>query len=234
MKQIRNPLVTLIFSGLILPGLTWAADQPADAEPKLPEAETIQLIQANTLDGWKVPSDLWSIQDGVITGETGTKPPTASEWLYTEQRFADFIFTCEVRLTGEHRPNSGIYFRVNPIQFTSRNGKNTFEAASGYEFDVVPGKFNGSLGDWYARPKLRIFADAEIINRVFRTNDWNRMTIRARGNRLEYWLNGEKIIDYVDEDPNGSREGFIGLQIHDHSIMKVQMRHARIAPIPIE
>ena len=50
------------------------------------------------------------------------------------------------------------------------------------------------------------------------------MTIRARGNRLEYWINGIKVMDYRDPDPKGSREGVIGFQMHDGSVMKAEYR----------
>ena len=54
------------------------------------------------------------------------------------------------------------------------------------------------------------------------------MTIRARGNRLEYWINGIKIMDYLDDDPKASREGIIGFQIHDGMVMKVEFRNIRV------
>lgn len=202
-----------------------------DAEPDIQGVKVVQLIEETTMEGWEVPSDSWSIEEGVIIGDTGAEALKAPEWIYTKRKFADFIFTCEVRLTGELKQNSGIYFRANPIQFTGRKGVVSYEAASGYEFDIVVGRHCGSLGDWYARPKLRVFADPKIITNVYKEDDWNRMTIRARGNRLEYWLNGVKTIDYQDEDPKGSREGVIGLQIHDKALMKVEMKKARILPL---
>lgn len=211
-----------------IPSLALAEDDKEGAEPGVQGEGVIELIKKGSLEGWKAPSDRWSIHEGVIVGDTGKTALDAPEWLYTRQRFSDFTFTCEVRLTGDGKANSGIYFRANPIPFKWR--KHSYEAASGYEFDVVPGKHCGSLGDWYARPKLRVFADRELIESVYRKDDWNRVTIRARGNRLEYWLNGAKIVDYRDKDPKGSREGLIGLQIHDRAVMKVEMRSARVAP----
>lgn len=226
-SKTKRRLVQIISFCLALPCILFA---DADKEPKIRGAEAIELIKQNSFEGWKVPSDCWSIKSGVIVGDTGKEALKAPEWIYTKQRFADFIFTCEVRLTGERKPNSGLYFRVNPFEF--KRGKNAgYMAASGYEFDVAPGRHNGSLGDWYARPKLRIFPDKKVIDRAYKNEDWNRMTIRARGKHIEYWLNGTKIIDYVDEDPKGSREGIIGLQIHDNAIMKVELRKARILPI---
>ena len=108
-----------------------------------------------------------------------------------------------------------------------------FEAPSGYEFDAAAtgDKLTGSVGDWYARPSLRISADSTIINQIYNSDNWNRMTIRARGNRLEYWINGIKVMDYRDEDPKGSREGVIGFQMHDGSVMKIEYRNIRVLPL---
>jgi hypothetical protein len=57
------------------------------------------------------------------------------------------------------------------------------------------------------------------------------MTMRVRGNRLEYWINGIKIMDYQDPDPKGSREGVIGFQMHDGSVMKIEYRNIRVLPL---
>lgn len=228
MNENRQALLSIIIGIFLkIPCLLCASCGSDFFEPRIDGNGEIELVEGNTFAAWEVPSGRWSAKDGIITGDTGGKALNVPEWLYTKQRFADFIFTCELRLTDELKPNSGLYFRVNPIEFKWRN-KPLYEAASGYEFDVVPGKYNGSLGDWYARPKLRVFPDRKIIERVFLENDWNRMTIRTRGNRIEYWLNGAQIIDYSDVDPEASREGMIGLQIHDNAVMKVELRKARI------
>ncbi|MGC6423914.1 MAG: 3-keto-disaccharide hydrolase [Lentimonas sp.] len=201
-------------------------------EPRVVDQNSsIELIKPGSFEGWKVPSDCWSIEGGTIIGDSGPKPIHKPEWIYTELSFSDFVFSCELKLTGSRNPNSGIYFRVKPIQYQWKEHSPIYEAATGYEYDVAVGKFMGSLGDWYSRPKLRIFPDRELIDRVYKDNDWNRMTLRARGNRIEYWLNGEKIMDYVDEDPNANREGAIGLQIHNNALMCVEMRNARVRPL---
>jgi len=202
------------------------------AEPELKGDQVIHLIAANTLKGWKVPSDRWTIADGVIAGDTKGEKLKTPEWLYTQQSFSDFIFSAEVKLSNGAKANSGIYFRAKPFSFEWRKSGISYEAPSGYEYDAASaGKHNGSLGDWYARPSLRIYPDPALLKLVFKKEDWNRMTIRARGNRIEYWLNGAKIMDYVDLDPKRSHEGLIGLQMHDKLEMKVELRKAVILPL---
>ncbi|TWU34593.1 hypothetical protein Q31b_55480 [Novipirellula aureliae] len=214
--------------------LVSSADTNEATEPSVNGPGVIDLLESGTLDAWKVPSDRWHLEEkSIIVGSTGTEKLDLPEWLYTKQSFGDFEFTCELKLTGDNRRNTGIYFRANPFTF---KGYKTFEAPSGYEFDAgnaAPNKKNmwGSVGDWYARPSLRIFADQTVIVEAFKPEDWNRVTIRARENRLEYWINGTKIMDYRDNDPKGSRDGLIGFQIHDRSVMKVAFRNIRVLPL---
>lgn len=212
----------------------FASAEPAGeaSEPEIKGDKVIQLISDQSLKGWKVPSSRWSIKDGMITGDTMGEKLNTPEWIYTNEKFGDFILSAEVRLIGEPNANSGIYFRVKP--FTRKRGKSgdSFEAPSGYEYDAtLASRNNGSLGDWYARPSLRINADQKVFKNVFKAEDWNRMTIRANGNRIEYWMNGTKIIDYTDDDPKRSKEGLIGIQMHDNLVMKVEFKNALILPL---
>jgi hypothetical protein len=132
-----------------------------------------------------------------------------------------------VRLTGDDRRNTGIYYRANTMSYRGR-----FQAPSGYEFDAAPGgNYMGSVGDWYVRPQLRIYADQAVIKEIVNHDDWTRLTLRARENRLEYWINGVKVMDYRDADPTGSREGLIGFQIHDGSVMKIEYKDIRVRAI---
>lgn len=230
--------ITLVLVSIVLlysnPGFTQKINEAQ--EPKLIGKKVINLLPDNSLDVWNIPSENWSLEEGLLVGNTGNKVLDKPEWINTKQQFDDFEFTCEMRLTGDNKRNTGIYFRVNMIDFVEKRSKKQYKAASGYEFDAAfhnPGKRNvrGSLGDWYARPSLRILPDQDIINPVYKEEDWNRYTIRVRGNRIEYWLNGIKIIDFTDHDPKASRRGFIGFQIHDGTVMKVEYRNIRVLPL---
>ncbi|MDO6487541.1 DUF1080 domain-containing protein [Colwellia sp. 6_MG-2023] len=122
---------------LLLSNVNFAFQSNDATEPTVDGKDTIELLTANNFSGWKVPSANWSVIDNAIIGSTGNKKLSTSEWLYTEQRFKDFEFTCEVKLTGDDRRNSGIYFRVNTFLFKSARGSKSFEAPSGYEFDLA-------------------------------------------------------------------------------------------------
>ena len=236
---MNNKISALLFISCYLLVTSAKAQSTNEAiEPQVKGADVIQLTKAKTLDAWKIPSANWAIKDGVIIGQTGDKILTTPEWLYTKQRFSDFEFTCELKLSGDGRRNTGIYYRVNTFTFKNAKGNKSYNAPSGYEFDASftrQGRrnFNGALADWYSRPSLRIFPEPNIINQAHRTDGWNRMTIRARSNRLEYWINGIKVMDYLDHDPNGSNEGVIGFQMHDGSNMQVEYKNVRVRPLKL-
>jgi len=233
---MKTALFILICSCLVVPRVAFSQQSNDAIEPVVKGPGAIDLLAGGNLDAWSVPSDHWSFDDGSIVGYSGDEELDTPEWIYTKQQFGDFEFTCELRLTGDEHRNTGIYYRANTFLFEGKNGRKSFEAPSGYEFDAafyIPGETNyrGSLGDWYKRPLLRIFPDQSIINQVYKTGDWNRMTIRARANRLEYWLNGVKIMDFTDNDPNGSRKGIIGFQMHNGAVMKVEYRSIFVRPV---
>lgn len=235
----KHIVFSFLLSIYMIPHLTFSQQYTNEAlEPKLQGSGVINLLNGGTLSTWKVPSSHWYFEEESLIGNTGDKVLNTPEWIHTNQQFSDFEFTCEMMLTGDKRRNTGIYFRISMFDFKTKRNNKFYKAASGYEFDAAfhnPGKrnFRGTLGDWYARPSLRVFPDQKIINEVYKPEAWNRLTIRARGNRIEYWINGTKIMDFIDEDLKASRKGFIGFQLHDGSVMKVAYRNIRILPLTL-
>lgn len=228
---MKHVLSLLVCSCLVAPLVTYSAEANDANEPLLVSPAAIDLLAGGTLDAWEIPSARWSLEGDSIVGHTGAEKIQIPEWIYTKQRYGDFVFTCELRMTGDERRNSGIYFRVSTFPLEEQGARKTFEAPSGYEFDVVhPARvgYTGSLGDAYARPTLRVFPDPSVVSQNFKPEEWNRLTIRARGNRLEYWINGIKVMDFIDPDSKGRREGTIGFQIHNGSVMKVEYRKIRV------
>ena len=134
--SMKHVLYILVCSCLTMPSLVFSENANEAVEPTVKGPGAIDLLEGGALDAWKVPSAHWSIDQGNIVGQTGTQKLTIPEWLYTKQRFSDFEFTCELKLTGDNRRNTGIYYRVNVIDFKGhgrRKGEKTlYESASGY------------------------------------------------------------------------------------------------------
>ena len=135
--RIKPVLFLLACCHLLMPHLLFAQDVNEATEPSVKGTGVIDLLKGSTLEAWKIPSARWHLKEGSIVGETGTEKLTTPEWIYTKQKFSNFEFTCELKLTGDNRRNTGIYFRVNTISYRGR-----FEAPSGYEFDALPQAIN--------------------------------------------------------------------------------------------
>ena len=220
MKNMNKTLLGIIMLALSL------CFANAQAEPRATAGNGQRLINNNNLNGWDRPSNRWSISNGVIRGTTNGQQLQDPEWLFSNSEYEDFIFTTEIRLIG-NIANSGIYFRSQRINFSFQG--RTYEAPSGYEFDIIENRdnFNASIGDFFGRgPSFRHRANRNLVNNIYVENGWNRFTVRAEGNRIEYWLNGTRVNALTDNDPNHQRRGVIGIQLHDRIIMQVQMRNA--------
>ncbi len=104
-----------------------------------------------------------------------------------------------------------------------------YESDLFYEDDPKEPLLNywGTLHDSYRRD-LRVVGDQSRMDDVINYEGWNHFVIRAEGNRLQHWINGYQVIDYVDNDPTGPREGKIGLQVYWGGPQQVFYRNIRI------
>ncbi len=95
-------------------------------------------------------------------------------------------------------------------------------------FEWVVGNYWGSIGDWFVRPNYRHLGDQEKLNKAFKPLGWNSIVIRCQGNHLQHWVNGELVLDHVDNSPQAHTEGKIGLQVHDGTKMKAYFKNIKI------
>src|SRR5712692_4118218 len=156
---------------------------------------------ASAQDGWKVlfdgrstdalrgytleafPSACWTIQDGALKTVAGAKGPCD---LVTRDKYRDFEVELEYKLAP--RGNSGILYRVAE----------------------VPGE-----PSWHTGPEMQILDDptypeSAAKNRsgalydlvpaegatVRPAGEWNKARVLVRGNHVEHWLNGTRVVEY--------------------------------------
>ena len=191
------------------------------------------LFDGQTLQGWEGDEAVFRVMGGAIVGGTLEAPIAEGHHLCTTEQFRDFELRVSGRIEGEQ--NAGVGFR-------SRRLAGSTEVA-GYQADMgwLPGwampivsdleevegdsyPLWGSLLDEYrqdpgrypdaANPyRLIAVADRDVIEDVLRDDDWNDVVVRARGPRIEIWLNGAQTVDFIEHD-DISPEGFICLQLH--------------------
>jgi hypothetical protein len=77
------------------------------------------------------------------------------------------------------------------------------------EIEASPGESGYVYGEATGRNWI---SPTQPIHSVLKNDDWNQYHIRAKGKRIQTWINGKLIEDITDAQSHDS--GFIGLQVH--------------------
>ena len=219
------------------------------------------LWDGKTLDGWvgekngcKAPPEKgWKIENGVLTvlPRKGIKD---GKWvdipkeqaalggggdLVTVKDFRDFELSVDFRLT--KAANSGIKYFYNQKQF-----KGTCE-----EYQILdeahPDSTKGRDGKCRRVASLYDMIPANAEPYVKPLGQWNTAKIVSKGNHVEHWLNGHKVLayergsaefraivaqsKYVKEQKPGERWGEAPtgrIKLQDHSDSTVSFRNIKI------
>jgi hypothetical protein len=178
------------------------------------------LFDGRSTAGWRgfrmdsMPAG-WSVVDGVLT-----RVARAGDIITTEQ-FANFELVLEWKIAP--KGNSGIFYRVSEDDSTAY--------WSGPEMQVLDdaGHPDGRSRLTAAGSCFGIYPSPAGV--VKRAGEWNRVRLVVRGNHVEHWLNGVKVVEYELGSPDwearvkGSKfaphvhygrnaSGYIGLQDH--------------------
>ncbi|MFW6039861.1 MAG: 3-keto-disaccharide hydrolase [Gemmatimonadota bacterium] len=244
---LRRPVRLLVPLLALGPLACASSDTPDDGEPSaatdrahdtLSEAEREAgwrlLFDGESLAGWRgyeteMPPDGWRAEEGTLYryGSGGD--------LVTVDRFSDFELALEWRV--EEGGNSGIFYRAAP------GSEHIFHSAPEFQVLDDAGHADGenpltSAGSVYA-----IYPAPRGVVRP--AGEWNEVRIVARGNHVEHWMNGEKIVEYefgsddwearvadskfADvEEYGAASEGHIGLQDHGDPVW---FRNVKLRPL---
>lgn len=175
-----------------------------------------KLFNGKNLKGWKVHgTEKWYVENGELICESG--PDKQYGYLATEKNYKDFELTVEFKQ--ESNGNSGVFFH-STIDGTK---------IAGWQAEVAPkGHSTGGIYESYGREWL-IKPDPSLDN-VLKEGDWNTLTVRMKGDVVETFLNGTKMITLKDEKI-GAATGKIALQIHDGGGVKVRWRKVEITKL---
>ena len=177
----------------------------------------VQLFDGKSLDGWKVVGgeNKFSVEDGVIKGESVPSDIGINTFLMHDKEFANFDLKVEFNIESG---NSGIQFRSfdrDREQFRPRR------QVFGYQAEITPdGGATGRIYDEERRGyrKGQVWLDKDTpegrLNAAksgFKKGGWNEMRILCEDGHIRTWLNGRAVADFTDDV---DRFGFIGLQVH--------------------
>lgn len=208
---------------------TRTADDPADGWRP--------LFDGRTTAGWHAfgggaPGAGWQVVDGALTrtGQAGD--------IVTDEEFASFELELEWKIGPAG--NSGVFFHVvedSTLRYVWQTGP---------EMQVLDnaGHADGRQPNTSAGSNFALYAPARDVTRP--VGAWNAARLVVRGNRVEHWLNGEKLLEYELGSPEWrqrvaaskfaqmpryarARRGHIALQDHGDP---VAFRNIRIRVLP--
>lgn len=204
------------------------------------------MFNGQDLTGWSGSPDLWSVRDGVITGQTTeAKPARENTFLiWTNGSPADFEMRCSFRIEA----NNSVGFANSGVQYRSRVVKPSYWVVAGYQADMEAGpNYTGGLYEEKARgilasrgQKILIHSDgskevtgslgtAAELQALIHPTKWNDYVIIARGNHLQQFINGHEMVDVIDQQGGANAfSGVIALQLHHGPSMTVQFKNLRI------
>jgi hypothetical protein len=177
------------------------------------EGPWISLFDGKTFNGWETPTGKpFVIEDGCLKA---VKRPAIDEDLFTEERFGDFELEFDWKISP--KGNSGVKYRIqdrvwlldqrvphfedNVIAAMAkrRSDKPTKgqEYVIGFEYQITDNAANSDAvanGGLHRTAALYdvVAASKDVTKPV---GEFNHSRIVARGDHIEHWLNGEKVVD---------------------------------------
>ncbi len=212
----------------------------------LAHAEPKALFNGKDLTGWDGNPDLWSVQDGTITGRTTVaKPAKGNTFLiWKDGEVTDFEITYKFKMTpGDDKKfvNSGLQFRskiVDPANWVVAGYQADFEYGDKYSGILYEEKARGILAQRGqkvtisqsadpGKPKIEVTGElgkSEEIQAAIKKDDWNEYHIIVKGNHIQQFINGKATVDVTDETAEGAKKGILALQLHAGPPMQVQFK----------
>ena len=175
----------------------------------------------------------WSVENGEVVGRTtADNPVPRNTFLIWNGEVRDFELEVEFKVTGN---NSGVQYRS--VVFDG-------DRMRGPQMDAHPNPpyvgmqyEEGGRGIMVERlNKLTIDADGKRTITPFADeptpaadiSQWHTYRIRAKGNKMTHYIDGEATVQVVDDSKERATGGNIGLQIHAGEPMEVRMRKMRL------
>lgn len=168
------------------------------------------LWDGKTTSGWKsakgnnFPAKGWKIQDGILTVlESGGGESVSGGDIITKEKFSSFELKVDFMIT--EGANSGIKYFVDP-ELNKGEG-----SSIGLEYQILDDKKHpdAKLGVKGNRTLASLYdlipasnMSVRGKNKQFKGVDkWNHARIVVKGNHVEHWLNGFKMLEYERNTP---------------------------------
>lgn len=164
------------------------------------------LFDGETTEGWRkvyeenFPSGGWIVENGnLIVIESNGRQGGGAGSIVTEDQYSDFELKLDFKLT--KGANSGIkYFVVENPDFFKDDPEGPSGRGLGLEYQILddenhPDAKQGVNGNRTVA-SLYDLIPARKDKKVDPIGEWNHTKLVSKGNKVEHWLNGEKVLEY--------------------------------------
>ncbi|MFZ5832932.1 MAG: family 16 glycoside hydrolase [Planctomycetota bacterium] len=220
---MRLALVVVLLIAVVDQG-AWAAETPRVSQGFVnDEAGFESIFSGQDLAGWEGDPKVWTVRDGAIL--CNSPKDGQRNWLvWRGGEPGDFELRLRFRYTSG---NSGVQVRSTETKKCWLCGYQVEVAERDvmglWHHSIAPEKYRAELATAGQRAHIRAdgskeveaFADPKEVQRAYRENDWNDLTVIVQGNRLVQIINGVVFAELIDEDQKfATRSGLIGFQDH--------------------
>lgn len=191
--------------------------QPAAPAPAA-SAAPAELKRLAGLEGWHITGNgNWTYHDGIIEGQQA-KDTKSYTHVVSDKEYKNFKASLKFKAV---KGNSGFYFRVK----IDPEGN-----AHGFQAEIDEARDAGGLYEskgrgWVSQPPK------EEAAKYFKPQDWNEMTVEARGSDVVVHVNGAKAGE-LKNDPKLAPAGHFALQIHGGQDVHVMFKDIKIEELP--
>jgi putative heme-binding domain-containing protein len=225
---MRNPLSALLT-------ILLAAFSPLSAQDGFKP-----IFDGKTLAGWDGNPELWSVEEGCLTGKTkGPDHLATNQFLvWRGGVLKNFELRAKIKCSAS---NSGIQYRSKELPEVGK------WVIAGYQCDVHSAVgYNGMIYEERGRGILVENGQGVIIDdkggkwlasqhdaAKVDYSEWHEYVIIAQGNHLTQKVDGKVTIDLVDHDEkNRALEGLLAFQVHRGPAMTVQIKDVLLKELP--
>ncbi len=168
---------------------------------RLEEPKGEALFNGKDLDAWTCPgnSKAWVVENGELVLHPG-----GGNYLRTKKQYGNFTLSLQYKM--QKRGNSGIGIRTPPAGWPSGDGMEVQMEDTPYSKPI----------DKHAT--MAIYGNVPPLARTDRSEQWNRVVLKADGRMISAWMNGELVQHCNTADhpelKHRNLSGWIGLQDH--------------------
>jgi 3-keto-disaccharide hydrolase len=178
-----------------------AAQQKASAPNTLTDAEQkagwILLFDGHSLDGWRgykkpdATDSRWQVEDGTLTLTANNGKDTHGERdIISKDTFEQFELSFDWRIA--EGGNSGVKYFVLEDR----------DSAIGHEYQVIDDERHPDAKVGPHRQTAAFYDVLQANDRPLKpAGEWNTSRIVVRGQTVEHWLNGKKVLQYELNSP---------------------------------